>query len=145
MYKIYSRKRFKIPKISKKIFQTNGRKHTEKSRKILTIFLILIIAFSTTKIVLDAIIPIFDTICEDKAKSIATIISNEQAIKVIKEYTYEEIFLVEKDKEGNVTMITSNIMPINEITSNIAIKIQEEIDKKGRENIEIPLRKFYRN
>ena len=49
------------------------------------VIIILIIAFSTVKLVLDAVLPIFDTLCENRAKSIATIISNEQATNVMKE------------------------------------------------------------
>ena len=102
----------------------------------------MVIAFSTVKIVLDAILPIFDTLCKDKAKSIATIISNEEATNVMKEHTYDELFTLEKDKDGNITMIKSNIIPINEIISDVAVKIQNTIDQRGRENIEIALGSF---
>ena len=95
------------------------------------------------KLILDAVLPIFDTLCENRAKSIATIVSNEQATNVMKEHTYQELFTIEKDKDGNVAMIKSNVIAINEIISDVANKIQEEIDNRGRENIEIALRKFY--
>lgn len=116
----------------------------KKNRKILKIIIILIIAFSTLKVILDAIMPIFEVLCKDKAKSIATIVSNEQATNVMAEHSYDEIFTIEKDNNGNITMIKSNIIAINEIISDVAIKIQEELNKKGREDISIPLRKFYR-
>ena len=61
----------------------------------------------------------------------------------MKKYTYEELFSVEKDSNNNINMIKSNIKCINEITSEIAIKIQNRIDETERENIEIALRKFY--
>ena len=102
----------------------------------------MVIAFSTVKIVLDAILPIFDTLCKDKAKSIATIISNEQATNVMREHTYDELFTNEKDNNGNITMIKSNVYAINEIISDVAVKIQNEIEKRGREDIEIALGSF---
>ena len=37
-------------------------------------------------------------------------------------------------------MIKSNVFPINEIISDVAVKIQNEIDEKGREDIEIAAR-----
>ena len=49
-----------------------------------------------------------------------------------------------KDNNGNITMIKTNVVPINEIISDVAVKIQEEINKRGRENIQIALRKLYR-
>ncbi len=139
MHKIYSRPRIRIPKI---ILQSRKRIQNEKTKKMTTMLVILIIAFSTVKLILDAVLPIFDTLCENRAKSIATIISNEQATNVMREHTYDELFTIEKDNSGNITMIKSNVIPINEIISDVANKIQEEINKRGRENIEIALRKF---
>ena len=135
MHKIYSRPRIKIPKI---IVQRGNRKHNLKSRKIVTIIIVFIIAIITAKLILDAILPIFDTLCENRAKSIATIISNEQATNVMAEHTYDELFTIEKDNDGNIKMIKSNVIPINEIISDVANKIQEDLDSKGREDIEIP-------
>lgn len=137
MSKIYSRPRIRIPKVF--VSKVNDR-NFRKKQNIVKFFIIMVIAFSTVKIVLDAILPIFDNLCKDKAKSIATIISNEQATVVMREHVYDELFSIEKDKDGNIVMIKSNVSPINEIISDVAIKIQNQIDKKGRENIEIALR-----
>ena len=117
---------------------------TKKGKKLIKILVILSIAFVTAKLVLDSILPIFDTLCANKAKSIATIVSNEQATNVMKNYSYDELFTIEKDNSGNINMIRSNIIVINEIISDVANRIQEELDTKGRENVEIALRKFYR-
>lgn len=134
MSKIYSRRRIKIPEK----FLNNVKK-----RKILIkISITIIISFFIIKVSLNGILPIFDTLCEDKAKSIATIISNEQATNVMKEHSYDEIFIIEKDNSGNINMIKSNIFPINEIISDVAIKIQNEIDNKGRDDVSIALGSF---
>lgn len=139
MHKIYSRPRIRIPKVL-----INGEVlNNHKNKKMAKIIIILIIAFSTVKIVLDAVYPIFDTLCEAKAKSIATIVSNEQATNVMKEHSYDELFTLEKDNNNNITMVKSNVIAINEIISDVAVKIQEDIDNRGRENIEIAIRKFY--
>ena len=139
MHKIYSRPRIRIPKVL-----INGEVlNNHKNKKIAKIIIILIIAFSTVKIVLDAVYPIFDTLCEAKAKSIATIVSNEQATNVMKEHSYDELFTLEKDNNNNITMVKSNVLAINEIISDVAVKIQEDIDNIGRENIEIAIRQFY--
>ena len=138
MYKIYSRPRIRIPKL------TIRRMKNTKANKMTTLLVILFIAFFFAIVILKAILPIFDNLCENKAESVATIVSNEQSTVVMKEHTYDELYTIEKDEQGNITMIKSNIISINEIISDIANKIQEEINKKGRENVEIPLRKFYR-
>ena len=110
--------------------------------KIAKIFIIMVIAFSTVKIILDAVLPIFDTLCKDKAKAIATIVANEQATEVMKQHTYDELFTIEKDNNGNIIMIKSNVIPINEIISDIPNKIQQQIDEMGRDNVEIALGSF---
>lgn len=139
MSKIYSRPRIRIPQIFMARIED---KNLRRKKKVVKFVIILIIAFSTVKIVLDAILPIFDTLCIDKAKSIATIISNEQATVVMREHVYDELFSIEKDNDGNIIMIKSNVSAINEIISDVAVKIQNEIDNRGRENIEIALGSF---
>ena len=139
--KIYSRPRIHIPKI-----KIGNRKQIniepKNKEKIVKIFFVIVIAVSTVKLVLDAVMPIFDELCADKAKSIATIVANDQATEVMKDHTYDELFTIEKDSEGNIIMIKSNIVKINEIISDVPNKIQEEIDKRGKENIEIALGSF---
>lgn len=137
MYKIYSRTRIKIPNKLRNL-------RSIKNRKRIIILVILIIAICTAKLILDSVLPIFDVLCENRAKSIATIISNEQATLVMQKYSYNDMFIIEKDSEQNINMIRSNVIVINEIISDVAVKIQEEINKRGRENIQIALREFYR-
>ena len=136
MPKIYTRPKIRIPRLITNV------KH---KRKMMLIIIFIIAIVVSVKLMLDAVNPIFDTLCEDQAKSLATIISNEQATNVMREHSYDELFTVEKDNNGNVTMIRSNVIPINEIISDVAIKIQEEMNKQGRKDIEIAIRKFYRN
>ena len=140
MHKIYSRPRIKIPKFNIKGIPAEELK---KRKKIVEIVIILIIAFSVAKLILDAVLPIFNELCKNRAKSIATMISNEQATIVMSEHTYDELFSIEKYNNGNIVMIKANVIPINEIISDVANKIQEQIDKRGRENVEIAIRKFY--
>ena len=137
--KIYSRPRIRLPKI---FFSNGGDKSLKRKHKIAKIFIIMVIAFSTVKIVLDAISPIFEALCEDKAKSIATIISNNEATNVMKDHTYDELFTIEKDNDGNITMIKSNVIQINEIISDVAVKIQNSINERGKENIKITIGSF---
>ena len=148
MHKIYSRPRIKIPKIRLSGFKDNKRSgNINNFKKInsnkLKIIIIVTIAMFTVRTILGAIYPIFDTLCESKAKSIATIISNEEATNVMKGHSYDEIFTIEKDSSNNIRMIKSNIIFINEISSEIAEKIQKRLDCTERENIEVAIRKFY--
>ena len=129
MYKIYSRHRIRWPK----------KLNSKKGKRMLKVIIILMIAFTVAKIILDSILPVFDKLCEEKAMSIATIISNNKATEVMAEHTYDELFTIEKDNNGNITMIKSNVIPINEIISDVAVRIQEELEKREDDIIQIPL------
>ena len=133
MPKIYSRTKIRIPNIFTNV------KHKRKMAMIIIFITAIVIS---VKLMLNAVNPIFDTLCENEAKSLATIISNEQATNVMREHSYDELFTVEKDANENVTMIKSNVIPINEIISDVAIKIQEEINQQGRQDIQIALGSF---
>lgn len=133
MPKIYSRNKIKVPNIIINL---------KNKRKMAMIIIFITAIIISGKIMIDAVNPIFDTLCENEAKSLATIISNEEATNVMKQYSYEELFTVEKDSNGNVSMIKSNVIPINEIISDVAIKIQENLNEQGRKDIEIALGSF---
>ncbi len=136
MYKIYSRSRIKIPNLSIRKKNINNK----ISKKIVIILLIVAIAFLTIKHTLDAVSPVYDTLCNAKAKSIATTVSNEETMKIMKKYLYEDLFTVEKDSNNNITMIKSKTNTINKISNEISLNIQKEIDNRGREDISIAMR-----
>ena len=129
MYKIYSRHRIRWPK----------KLNSQKGKRMAKVILILIIAFTVAELILNSILPVFDKLCEEKAMSIATVISNNKATEVMAEHNYEELFTIEKDNNGNITMIKSNVIPINEIISDVAVRIQEELEKREDDIIQIPL------
>ena len=64
----------------------------------------------------------------------------DAAIEVIKQSFNINLYsIIDKDEFG---AIKSNIVKINEIISEIPNKIQEEINKRGKENIKIALGSF---
>lgn len=144
--KIYSRPRIRLPRMFR--IQTknkNGKTDKTKKAKVVKIMAIFVIAFATVKFSLDAVNPIFDTICLNRAETIATTSANDQATNVMKRHTYSEMFKIEKDANENITMISSNIITINEITSDIAMEVEKDLNSKGKETISIALRKLYRS
>lgn len=136
MDKIYSRKRINLPK------SFNKNKNNEKLIKITKIVFIMCIAIVTANGIIYAIRPIVDKQCINMAKSISTKISNEQATIVMSKYKYEDLCTISKDNNGNITMIKANVIPINEIISDVAIKIQEELNKTDNSNFSIRLGSF---
>ena len=108
MSKIYSRKRF-ILKPSLDKLTEKRRKTIIIKRKNLKIILTILIIIFIYSLATSYIEPVFETLCEEKVKSIATIISNQESTKIMNKYQYEELYTIEKDKEGNVIIIKSNV------------------------------------
>ena len=125
MDKIYSRPRIKFPKIPDKIGKS---KNNSKIKKVSKISNILFVALCTLNLVVTAINPIIDTQCNVIAKSIATKVCNEQASLVMNKYKYEDLCNLVKDSNGNISLISANVVTINEIISGVAVKIQEELN-----------------
>ena len=126
MDKIYSRKWIRLPKIN---YNNEYKKNNSRNKKILTVIVIFLIAFLVASGIIRSIEPVINKQCVYYTKSIATKVSNEQATAVMANYKYQDLCSIEKDESGNIKVIKSNIIPVNEITSDIAIKIQDEFDK----------------
>ena len=133
--KIFSRTRLKIPKIEVIKF----KKHPN-AIKLLKIIAILSIAIIVLNSAINAIEPIVDEQCKTMASSIATKISNEEATKVMANYDYEDFCKVVKDENNNIKMISTNMITINEVISDIPIRMQEELEKDENNTFNLKLR-----
>ena len=117
-----------------------NKKNSPQNRKIRnSIFLIVVISVITVFAILRAINPIIDALCIDKAKNLATDISNKQATQIMNEYKYEDFVNVVRDSNGDITLIQTNTKNINEVISDIPNKIVEEMEKQSESYISIHL------
>ena len=83
--------------------------------------------------------PVFETLCEEKVKSVATVISNQESTKVMNKYQYEELYTIERDETGNVTVIRANVVPVNKMISDLTENIQNEFEKMEKSKVYIPV------
>lgn len=127
MSKIYTRKRFILKPL---IFI---------KRKTLQIVFVIVIASTVYVAFLKRIGPVFETLCEEKVKSVATVISNQESTKAMNKYQYEELYTIEKDREGNVVIIRANVVPINNMISDLTEGIQNRFDELKNVQIGIPI------
>ena len=133
--KIFSRYKIKLPKIN--FTRLNKNKN---AKKLINIFIVLLIASIVMKCAIDGIMPIMDEQCKSMAKSIATKISNEEATRVMADYNYEDFFEIIKDDKNNIKMINANMITINKVVSDIPILIQEQIEKEENSTFTLKLR-----
>ena len=135
LYRIYSRKRLNI-------FGRRKFKNKKIERKVKTtrpIFVVFIVAFIVCFFIWNSINPVFDELCIEEAKVIATKITNEKATKVLEKYEYKDLFKIEKDDAGELQMVVGNVLVMNKITSDIAIDVQEAIENYKEGSVKLPL------
>ena len=126
------------PNINSLGFKSNDAKKKLR-KKIIKLIIIAILIMLIIQLVFYYFEPIFEAMCEEKVKSLATIITNQQSTLVMKKYQYEELYTIEKDSNGNIVIIKSNVVPINNLISELTENIQNEFDKIENPTIDIPL------
>ena len=149
--KIYSRKRFIISRNGNfgknysiknknrgqyKKYANNG---LEKKKKIIKLIILITIIIVVSKMFLNYFEPIFQTLCEEKVKSLATIITNQQSTKIMNKYQYDDLYNIGKDENGNVVIIKSNVVPINNLISDLTENIQHEFENLQNIKIKLPV------
>ena len=137
--KIFTRRKIRLPKFRRLV---GDRRLSDKKRKIIKIMAVLIIAITFSYTVTKAIEPIIETQCRNLAKNVATKVSNEEATNVMADYEYEELVNVIKDENDNIKMLSTNIIVINKIISDIPIKIEEALKKEENSEFNIKLSTF---
>ena len=134
---IYSRPRIKIPK-----FLIINNKRNLKHKKLFKIFFILFAFMLVFGVMVKAVTPVFNRLCSDRAKSIATIITNDETTNAITNYQYSDFIIIHKDDIGNILMLESNMKNINIVISDVANRIQKSIDNIEVEDVSISLGSF---
>ena len=131
MDKIYSRYRVKIPKM--KIYKTKNIK------KVYFTVILLGIAIFTSSYILKSIDPIFEGLCKSKALGLATDITNRKATDVLEKYDYKKVVNIQKSEDGKNNVLSTDVVLLNEIISDLAVEIQKELEKNSKQYIEMPI------
>lgn len=134
MDKIYSRKRIKIFYSDKKTI-----------KKKITFTLIIIIAMATIISSLKSVDPIFEELCIEKAKQIATDILNTESTKVVHKYEYKDIVTIEKNETDKTSILKTDVTVINDIASDIGVEVNNRLVELEKEKIRIPVGAMFGN
>ena len=134
---IYSRPRIRLPKF----FIINNKRNI-KHKKLFKIFFILFIFILIFGVSVKAVTPVFNKLCSEKAKSVATIITNDETTNAIIDYKYSDFVIIHKDEQGNILMLESNMKNINIVISDVANRIQRSINNTKAQDVSISLGSF---
>lgn len=117
MDKIYSRRKIRIYKLSKiKVLIV-----------IILIFLIIFVVYYG-----NLVYPVLVASCENVAYSRVTSIVTSEIKKIMQEYTYSDLINIEKNNNGEIVFLKSNVIIMNEIVARLTQNIQSSIDKQER-------------
>lgn len=107
----------------------------------LLIVLIIIIAFNFIIYIFGKrIFPIMLNIGEIKIKSEAIRIMNEESVNVYSEnFKYDDIIDIEKDTDGNITMIRADTVKQNYLASQVVLKCDERLSELEDLGVKIPV------
>lgn len=128
MDKIYSRRRIKI-------FYSNNKKIKKK----LIISILIIVIITTVITSFNGISPMFEELCKERAMTIATNIVNTETTNAVHQYEYRDIVSITKSEKDNTNILKTDVAIINDMASDIAVKITKKLQEVGKEQIEIPI------
>ncbi|NFT91374.1 sporulation protein YunB [Clostridium botulinum] len=121
-----------------------------KKRKYIPIIVIsiaLVIVFNSIVIFLDnKVMPSLDRVAEMTVRTRVLKIINSNSIKLFaNEFNYNEMIKIEKDKDGNITLIQADTVKLNYLASKLSIQCNEELQNLEDIKIKIPLGWFTEN
>ena len=94
----------------------------KKPRKIFRVFFLLLIVFGVFLYYKNVVEVFIIDVCADNLKSYSTQSVNSAVLTVITENPYADIIHIEKNENGDIVLITTDSIKVNELNKRIATK-----------------------
>ena len=122
-------------------------KKNKWNKRIIVLIIIIIILLTFfiyifNKIILGTLMVVSDT--EMRAKTIESIDENVLTL-YSKEFQYDDVIKIEKDKEGNITMLRADTIKLNALSTKVSLEVQQDINRIGSLGIKFPIGYITRN
>ncbi|SHI35253.1 sporulation protein YunB [Clostridium cavendishii DSM 21758] len=120
-------------------------RNTNKKRKKLIYFtsfvIVLLTLFVWVTYYFDKIItPTVMLVVSTEMRAKAVEIMNKNVLDVYsKNFNYDDLIKIERDKDGNVIMMRADTLKMNSIANEVAIRSQKEITEVGSIGVDMPL------
>ena len=105
---------------------------------VLFIIAVLLIVISSIYL-LNSITPAIKIACQSRAKAIGVQITEETVNEFIENVEYETLMNITYNDQGKIIAISANIIELNKLSSEIAYKIQEKLNKLDKVSVRIPI------
>lgn len=112
-----------------------------KHKRFIAIIITIFILFNSFLFLIDkSVMPAIITIAESEMKKEATSIIHETALDVYsKEFDYKDIMVVEKDNNGNISMVRADTVKLNYLSSKLILESNEKLSKLEELGIGVPV------
>jgi sporulation protein YunB len=97
---------------------------------------------------------VFDRIIAPTVLAVADAEMRARALEIInmciieefsRDFDYDEIIRIEKDLDGNITMLKADTLKMNMIACNVALRSQKKLEEMGSVGIKLPMGYVFRN
>lgn len=112
-----------------------------KKKRVFTVFCTVLILLCVLFVYIDfRLSPIVAQMAKAKAMSIATTVINESIMESVKRdgITYDDLISFEKDNNGKITALKTNLEGINALKSSLAVDIVERLEAVDKSELSIP-------
>jgi sporulation protein YunB len=108
----------------------------------ITIATFNIFLYSLDKIVTPTVMAVADAEMRAKATEIINTCIIEQYSK---DFNYDSIIRVDKDKDGNITLLKADTLQMNKIASQVSLEAQKKIKELGNVGVSLPIGYIFKN
>lgn len=117
-----------------------GKNRTKVPYMLFVIIAIVIVFNSFLYLFQKRILPTVLDIAEIVMRSEAVKVINEETMRIYEEnFNYDDIMKIEKDSDGNITMIRSDTIKQNKLTAEVVLGCNEKLKNLGELGTKIPL------
>ena len=125
--------------LKRKIIKRANNKKVFLIKLLLIIICIILIFQKMTNLVEGTL----HSLCEAKVESIGITVSNKAIDEVMDGIKYEDLIKFDKDANGKIIALKSDVVEMNNISSEIATSIQKIYDELEDIYVYVPIRKLY--
>lgn len=125
-----------------KYYLTTIRQMRIKKSFVLLLIMIILFTIIFTIIYYKNVKPTLKTLSEMSVKSLALKSANQAVRNSIQGINYEDLINMQKGNDGKIISIFANVVKMNEISNQVVINTQEEIEKASIDYIKMPLGSF---
>ncbi|GAA0077816.1 sporulation protein YunB [Clostridium sp. CTA-5] len=127
-------------------YYTRRKKYKNFPIIIIVIITVLIIFNALMLFLNKKLIPSLTKMSEMTVKSRVLNIINQNSIDIFsQEFNYEEMIKIQKDNEGNISLIQADTIKLNYLMSKLSMKCNEELENLGDIKVDVPLGWFTEN